>query len=63
MHLTLHQTIPRKANEACGAILKFKCDNVQAQRILDTLKRQGVIERADVQRYDPTYGGPVWYIP
>jgi len=49
-----------------GAVIVFPkhMTEDQVQDILSSLYNEGDIERVNaVRKFDPNYGGPVWYVP
>lgn len=49
---------------ALGAVVIFKStDAARVQAWLDRAAEAGIIEKTHANTYNPTYGGPVWYVP
>lgn len=49
---------------AVGSVVIFKSTDVErVQAWLDRAAEAGIIEKTYANTYNPTYGGPVWYVP
>jgi hypothetical protein len=48
-----------------GAVLVFVegMDLEEAERIIEDLKKKGLVDSADVRQFEGTHGSPVWYVP
>lgn len=49
--------------EKVGAVLTFP-EGVSQDGVREALGKLGIeIDSATIATFDPTYGGPVWYVP
>ena len=61
----MHDEDERPGETRFGAVIVFKegMTRAQAELIVDTLARKGLISETRPRAFDPNWGGPVWYIP